>query len=136
MGVSIACACLTLRFGDATTTDKGCFPFFPDRFCLGFQEVLSRYCEITPNVQLSGPTNFAPVIRGMQWSSGDCVQAVVHDLATIEIVKQTQSYHILIIVADGQVSNEADTRRAIIEASYFPMYVCSDRMPDDSVLIC
>ena len=35
-------------FGDAFTTDKSCFPFYPDRPCDGLQEVLSRYAEIAP----------------------------------------------------------------------------------------
>lgn len=34
----------------ATTRDKAVFPFFPDRFCNGFEQVLQRYNEITPNV--------------------------------------------------------------------------------------
>jgi hypothetical protein len=41
-------------FGDATTGDRAVFPFFPDRLCNGFNEVLQRYNEITPNIQLSG----------------------------------------------------------------------------------
>jgi hypothetical protein len=56
---------LKISFGDITTQDKGVFPFFPDRPCNGFQEVLTRYIEITPNVKLSGPTSFAPLIYGI-----------------------------------------------------------------------
>lgn len=52
-------------FGDITTTDKAVFPFYPPpKVCVGFQEVLKRYVEITPGIQLSGPTSFAPIIRG------------------------------------------------------------------------
>jgi hypothetical protein len=53
---------VTARTGDTTTKDRDSFPFFPHRPCQGFQEVLSRYREITPLVNLSGPTSFAPVI--------------------------------------------------------------------------
>ena len=35
-------------FGDVFTTDKSCFPFYPDRPCNGLEEVLSRYLEIVP----------------------------------------------------------------------------------------
>jgi E3 ubiquitin-protein ligase RGLG len=52
-------------FGDMTTKDHSCFPFFPDgRPCLLLNEVLSRYTELVKSVELSGPTNFGPVIRG------------------------------------------------------------------------
>jgi hypothetical protein len=49
-------------FGDVTTKGTKVFPFLPDRSCNGFEEVLQRYNEITPRIQLSGPTNFAPLI--------------------------------------------------------------------------
>jgi hypothetical protein len=94
-------------FGDATTADKKVFPFFPDsRPCAGFQEVINRYTEITPRVVLAGPTSFAPIIY-----------------QALEIVKQAQSYHILLIIADGQVTSEADTVRAIVDASSFPLSI-------------
>lgn len=44
-------------------SDKSVFPFYPDRDCQGFREVLQRYKQITPGINLSGPTNFAPLIR-------------------------------------------------------------------------
>jgi len=93
-------------FGDATTTDKSCFAFLPDRYCKGVQEVQDMYTQMAGQVALSGPTNFAPVIR-----------------ATLEIVKQARAYHILVIIADGQVTNEEENRRAIIEASEYPLSI-------------
>jgi E3 ubiquitin-protein ligase RGLG len=76
--------------------------------------------EITPNIQLSGPTSFAPLIR-----------------AAIEIVKQSgNQYHILVIVADGQVDNVKvpihfvilltlckETSDAIVEATNYPLSI-------------
>lgn len=39
----------------ASTHDQDVFSFFPDeRFCNGFEEVLSRYREIVPSVRLAG----------------------------------------------------------------------------------
>ncbi|KAL7718423.1 Uncharacterized protein QTN25_004343 [Entamoeba marina] len=94
-------------FGDATTTNKSIFSFLPnEQPCAGVAQVLQRYNEITPAVNMSGPTNFAPLIR-----------------KTIEIVKQTKSYHILLIIADGQVDNQKDTTSAIIEASHYPISI-------------
>jgi len=93
-------------FGDMTTTDKTVFPFFPNRPCHTFAEVLTRYSEIAPKLKLSGPTSFAPIIH-----------------QAINIVKEEKSYHILVIVADGQVTNERETISAIVEASKYPLSI-------------
>lgn len=68
--------------------------------------MLSRYTEITPHVKLSGPTNFGPLIR-----------------EAIGIVRQTREYHMLVIIADGQVTEEKDTVDAIVEASNYPLSI-------------
>ena len=94
-------------FGDSYTSDKKCFPFYPDcRPAVGFQQVLERYDEITPGIVLAGPTNFAPVIR-----------------KAIDIVRAERSYHILVIIADGQVTNRRETEDAIVEASNFALSI-------------
>uniref|UniRef100_A0A6B2LFC1 VWFA domain-containing protein n=1 Tax=Arcella intermedia TaxID=1963864 RepID=A0A6B2LFC1_9EUKA len=94
-------------FGDVTTRDKAVFPFFPDnRSCQGLNEVLTRYSEITPRVELSGPTSFAPIIR-----------------EAIKIVSKTSAYHILIIIADGQVDKVQETIDAIVECSKYPISI-------------
>jgi len=67
---------------------------------------LQRYNEITPTVQLSGPTSFAPLIH-----------------EAIKIVKQQKAYHILVIIADGQVSNVKETAAAIVEATNYPLSI-------------
>ena len=39
----------------ASTHDQDVFSFYPDeRFCNGFEELLSRYREIVPHLQLAG----------------------------------------------------------------------------------
>ncbi|KUF99387.1 60S ribosomal protein L23 [Phytophthora nicotianae] len=93
-------------FGDLATKGNSCFPFTQGRGCHGFEEVLRRYNEITPTLKLSGPTNFAPVIK-----------------ETIRAVQKSGGYHILVIIADGQVTNEEDTRNAIVEASNWPISI-------------
>jgi len=110
-------------FGDVTTTDKGVFPFFPPpRVAKGFQEVLTRYMEITPNVNLSGPTSFAPIVRG---TALYCYkQSILTVFAeAIKIVSQAKAYHILVIICDGQVSNKKETAAAIVEASNYPLSI-------------
>jgi len=93
-------------FGDSTTTDKSVFPFNSSRPCHGVAEVLQRYNELTPLVILAGPTSFAPLIR-----------------AAVEIVRQSRSYHILVIIADGAVNSIRETKAAIVEASSFPLSI-------------
>jgi len=97
-------------FGDATTSDSACFPFNSgDRPSHGVGAVLERYTEITKTINLAGPTSFAPVIR-----------------EAIRIVREEQCYHILVIIADGQVTDASPTgatAQAIIEASYYPLSI-------------
>ncbi|XP_052764377.1 copine family protein 1-like [Mya arenaria] len=93
-------------FGDRTVKDKGVFPLKKDGDCDGFMEVLKIYTEVTPTIKLGGPTSYAPIIQ----------QAV-------DIVKEKRQYHILVIVADGQVTNEEETIKAIVEASEFPLSI-------------
>lgn len=93
-------------FGDSTTLDRSVFPFFPDRPSRGFEEVLARYREIAPRIVMAGPTNFAPAID-----------------AACAIVSTTRMYHILIIVADGQVTSKVHTEAAIVRASELPLSI-------------
>jgi len=94
-------------FGDVTTKDTGVFPFYQDGHpCNGCAEVLGRYAEIVPCAQLSGPTSFAPLIN-----------------KAIEIVSATRQYHILVIIADGQVSSIKPTADAIVRASSYPLSI-------------
>lgn len=94
-----------LGFGDSTTGASGCFNLGAGgEPCEGFEEVLSRYAEVTSTLTFAGPTNFAPVI-----------------LETIRIVKATKKYHILVIIADGLVRCEQETRDAIVKASEYPI---------------
>jgi len=99
----------TFGFGDSRTTNKEVFPFggvHGKRAPVGVYEVLARYNEITPKLTLSGPTNFAPLIK-----------------AAVRIVRDSKAFHILLIIADGQVTDERKTIRAIVGASKYPLSI-------------
>lgn len=93
-------------FGDHVTKDRGIFSLKPEGDCDGFSEVLDVYNERTPKIHLGGPTNFAPLIE-----------------KAIEIVKEKKQYHILVIVADGQVTSETATVNSIVKASDYPLSI-------------
>lgn len=94
-------------FGDTSTNATDVFSFIKDGSpCSGVMDVLKKYNEIATKITLSGPTNFAPLIY-----------------KAIDIVKEKQSFHILIIIADGQVTEEEPTVEAIVEASNHPMSI-------------
>ncbi|PKA54634.1 E3 ubiquitin-protein ligase RGLG2 [Apostasia shenzhenica] len=107
-------------FGDASTHDQDVFSFFPDeRTCNGFPEALSRYREIVPQLRLAGPTSFAPII----------------EMAMTIVAQSGGQYHVLLIIADGQVTRSVDTEYgqlssqeqktidAIVKASEFPLSI-------------
>ncbi|MED6223963.1 E3 ubiquitin-protein ligase rglg4 [Stylosanthes scabra] len=107
-------------FGDATTHDQEVFSFHSDHTpCHGFEEVLACYQKIVPNLKLSGPTSYAPAIE-----------------AAIDIVEKNRGqFHVLVIVADGQVTRsvntgdgelspqEEKTIKAIVDASEYPLSI-------------
>lgn len=96
-------------FGDFTTQGESVFSFADnDRPCKGLVQCEQRYKDIARTVQLYGPTSFAPIIR-----------------QAIKLVRETQEYHILLIVADGQVSKNMmpATVNAIVEASSYALSI-------------
>ena len=108
-------------FGDASTQDRDVFDLAeragavpPGGVCRGFGEVLACYDRVLARgVRMAGPTSFAPVIR-----------------RAVRIVRETRAYHILVIVADGQVTPDSDfcratseTVAAIVEASAHPLSI-------------
>mmetsp|Transcript_44564 Transcript_44564/g.115889 ORF Transcript_44564/g.115889 Transcript_44564/m.115889 type:complete len:323 (-) Transcript_44564:359-1327(-) len=92
-------------FGDDGSRDRDAFTFSQNP-CVGVDEVLRMYNSITPSMALSGPTNFAPVIY-----------------RSLDIIRASWGYHILIIIADGQVTNQRATAAAIVEASKYPLSI-------------
>lgn len=93
-------------FGDIRTKNHFVFSLKEGSKCYTFNEVLYQYNLITPQIQLSGPTSFRPLIKH-----------------AIEIVKYTGSYHILIILTDGEIIDKNETAEAIIEATKYPLSI-------------
>ncbi|KAG2593704.1 E3 ubiquitin-protein ligase RGLG5-like [Panicum virgatum] len=107
-------------FGDASTHDQDVFCFYPvERPCNGFSEALHRYREIVPHLRLAGPTSFAPII----------------EMAMTIVEQSGGQYHVLLIIADGQVTRSVDTASgqlssqeqktvdAIVKASELPLSI-------------
>ena len=86
-------------FGDVITQDISVFNIMGDEgaACSDFKEVLVRYNEVVKDAVLSGPTSFAP-----RKESGN-------------------KFHVLVIIADGQMEVEGPTVSAIIDASKLPL---------------
>uniref|UniRef100_A0A914MHJ1 VWFA domain-containing protein n=1 Tax=Meloidogyne incognita TaxID=6306 RepID=A0A914MHJ1_MELIC len=95
-------------FGDASTGDWSVFSLngTSEGECNDLDDVLRIYNQVTPKVDLSGPTNFAPLIY-----------------RSMEICYARKDYHILVIIADGQVTNERATRKAIVAACQYPLSI-------------
>jgi len=87
-------------FGDSKTRDTGIFSLNPNGSCNGFKEVLSSYSEQANQVILSGPTNFQPLIN-----------------AAANVARSLKSFHILLIIADGQVTSKNQTIQSIVAAA-------------------
>ncbi|WOL18824.1 hypothetical protein Cni_G27621 [Canna indica] len=81
-------------FGDSLTHDTEVFSFHTDHSpCHGFEEVLACYRKIVPHLRLAGPTSFAPIVE-----------------TAVDIVERSHGqYHVLLIIADGQVTRSIDT---------------------------
>eukprot|EP00899_Mesostigma_viride_P020012 jgi/Mesvir1/28011/Mv20200-RA.1 len=94
-------------FGDMQTQDRDVFPLNPTGApCHGFEEVLHFYSLQAQQRRLSGPTSFAPLIS-----------------RAVQIVRERRTYHILVIIADGQVEDGGATVAAIVQASEYPLSI-------------
>jgi len=79
-------------------------------YCDGIEGILAAYHNSLINVQLYGPTNFAPVIRHV----ARFAQAYRNDAS---------NYFVLLIITDGIITDFEETKRSIISASDLPMSI-------------
>uniref|UniRef100_A0A8C9SM34 Copine 7 n=1 Tax=Scleropages formosus TaxID=113540 RepID=A0A8C9SM34_SCLFO len=83
-----------------------------DDECEEIQGVVEAYQNCLPKIQLYGPTNVAPIISRLAKLA-----------AREEITVEASRYHILLILTDGVITDMADTREAIVRASYQPLSI-------------
>ncbi|WJX51071.1 E3 ubiquitin-protein ligase rglg4 [Trifolium repens] len=94
-------------FGDSTTHDQEVFSFHSDHSpCHGFEEVLACYKKIVPNLKLSGPTSYAPVIE-----------------AAIDIVEKNGQVTRSVDYDNELSPQEEKTIKAIVNASAYPLAI-------------
>ncbi|XP_075690192.1 copine-9 isoform X1 [Rhinoderma darwinii] len=77
--------------------------------CVGIQGVLEAYFKSLRTVQLYGPTNFAPVINQVASAAGQMTDG--------------SQYYVLLIITDGVISDMAQTKEAVVNASSLPLSI-------------
>jgi len=97
-----------------STTVQHCFPMtgFPQNpWCLGLEGILQSYAHALQNVDLSGPTLFAPILQ----------QAM--SLAQANKNNGSQEYTILLIITDGEIHDMEPSINCLIKAANLPLSV-------------
>ena len=103
----------TYGFGDLKTKDTRVFPMmWGDQWCEGFAQVEQVYRKFAESInkrggiRLSGPTSFVPLIE-----------------QAIRTIEEEGGYHILVIIADGSVTDYEKNHAALVRASQYPLSV-------------
>lgn len=78
-------------------------------YCAGIDGVMEAYYQSLKSIQLYGPTNFSPVIN--------------HVARYAASVKDGSQYFVLLIITDGVISDMAQTKESIVNASCLPMSI-------------
>lgn len=91
--------------------------FFPinlnysNPFFRHFREMLEAYCAVLPQLTLSGPTNFAPLIKN------------VLKFAEAKFAEDPFNYTVLLLLTDGEVTDFQDTIDSVIEGCKLPLSI-------------
>ncbi|KAL2093341.1 hypothetical protein ACEWY4_010653 [Coilia grayii] len=82
----------------------------PDNpYCSGIEGVMEAYYQSLKSVRLYGPTYFSPVINNVARYAS--------------LVRDGSEYFILLIISDGVISDMAQTKESIVNASCLPMSI-------------
>ena len=99
------------RFGCIHAQDKSVLPLmYPDRedpHFEGFDTVRKAYEHIAPQIEMSGPTTFAPMICQAIEVSKDC----------------GNQYMVLVLLTDGDVTDMDADMKALQDASNYPVSI-------------
>uniref|UniRef100_A0A669CCV6 Copine-3 n=1 Tax=Oreochromis niloticus TaxID=8128 RepID=A0A669CCV6_ORENI len=79
---------------------------------LGIQGIVEAYRMVLPQLRLSGPTNFSPIINHVASIAAGAAQA-----------NAAAQYFVLLILTDGEITDFDQTRDAIVRASRLPMSI-------------
>ncbi len=86
-------------------------------FCPGIAGIVSAYQTAIRQVELWGPTNFAPIIRRVSSYAAEA------DSALTANPRGKQVYHLILIITDGAITDMEDTKEAIVAASNMPLSI-------------
>ena len=86
-----------------------------DPSCNGLEEIFRAYRLALENVDLAAPTNFAPTVNRLV--------AEVHEEKKNARHTNKQSYHVLLLITDGAITDMDSTIRALIRASKLPISI-------------
>ncbi|XP_017340153.1 copine-8 isoform X1 [Ictalurus punctatus] len=78
-------------------------------YCSGIEGVIEAYYQSLKSVRLYGPTYFSPIIN--------------HVARYASLIKDGSEYFILLIISDGVISDMAQTKESIVNASCLPMSI-------------
>lgn len=108
----------TFGFGAKIPPNKEASPVFPinlktnNPMCEGVRGVLDSYKACLSEIELFGPTNFAPVI-----------DLVAKFAAAPHLARIAQQYFVLLILTDGVITDLQDTIHSVVSASHLPMSI-------------
>ncbi|XP_034020403.1 copine-1 [Thalassophryne amazonica] len=81
-------------------------------YCQGVQGIVEAYRMVLPQLRLSGPTNFSPIINHVGSIAATAAQS-----------NSPTQYFVLLILTDGEITDFDQTKDAIVRASRLPMSI-------------
>ncbi|KAJ4940714.1 hypothetical protein JOQ06_027009 [Pogonophryne albipinna] len=81
-------------------------------FCQGVQGIVEAYRMALPQLKLSGPTNFSPLINHVAGIASQAAQS-----------NKAAQYFVLLILTDGEITDFDQTKDAIVRASRLPLSI-------------